>query len=569
MRVLFYPLVSMFGILLLVGNVESRPNFYYAFSEKLQIKPNPKKILVKFRSELGNPSARVDAIKSRIQIQRGRLLSLKQTGAYQGIIFGQTSFSKEEITTISSMSDVEAALEVFETEDGTEMSYQNDICIQPKADVSTQEVREILSTFGITILQEKNFIIGKVGSGDDALEVANKIFETGKFEYVHPDFSIPIVRNQIPNDTYFGWQWNFRNIGQPINDGHAGTPSADIRAVDAWRAARGHNVVVAVLDEGVTNNHPDLPNTRQIRLNGSNFTSSVNANDPSPIGSANHGNACAGLIAATINNGVGVAGIAPRSFILPIHMIGATNANVAASIDFAWENGAQILSNSWGYGSANANLVPVIVDAINRALTLGRGGRGSLVIFAAGNTANHNAGAIGYIGFPANVAGVVTVGASDRNDRQANYSPTSPTTGKTIDLVAPSHRAYPSQIPGEDFEVWTLDIPGDLGYNPNQNNGEQLPASGSSPTWNNYTGRFGGTSAACPQVAGVAALILGFKPGLRRQEVVNILRSTADRVGPYTYTNGRSRELGFGRLNSLRAVRQAFPMVAVSTFAMK
>ncbi|MFK5037028.1 S8 family serine peptidase, partial [Klebsiella pneumoniae] len=88
---------------------------------------------------------------------------------------------------------------------------------------------------------------------------------------------------------------------------------------------------VAVLDQGVTANHPDLPNARQVRLNGSNFIIGENANDPTPNGNDNHGNACAGIIAATQNNNEGISGIAPNVRIMPIKILGGNidNARIA------------------------------------------------------------------------------------------------------------------------------------------------------------------------------------------------------------------------------------------------
>ena len=173
---------------------------------------------------------------------------------------------------------------------------------------------------------------------------------------------------------------------------HTGTIGADIKAVEAWPISMGSSsVVVAVIDEGVTSNHTDLPNTRQVRLNGSNFSTSVPGNDPSPAGNGNHGNACAGIIAATRNNSQGIAGIAPNCKILPIKILNpaASDANIANAINFAKNNGAQIMSNSWGYGTSDPNYIPAIVTAISDAVTNGRGGLGCVMAFAATNTADH------------------------------------------------------------------------------------------------------------------------------------------------------------------------------------
>ncbi len=90
--------------------------------------------------------------------------------------------------------------------------------------------------------------------------------------------------------------------------------------------------------------------------------------------------------------------------------------------------------------------------------------------------------------------------------------------------------------------------------------GEQLPNTGTNFLF--YTGRFGGTSAACPQVAGIAALMLSTNPGLTQQQVFNLITGSADKVGGYVYTYGQSNELGYGRVNAYQAVRQACSTLA-------
>jgi hypothetical protein len=144
---------------------------------------------------------------------------------------------------------------------------------------------------------------------------------------------------------------------------------------------------------------------------------------------------------------------------------------VANAITFAKSNGADVLSNSWGYQSNNPNLYPVIKDAIENATINGRNGKGCVVVFSVGNWANHIDTVPGFISFPSNVEvnGVLAVGASDRYDEQANYSPTSDinsSNNQIVDIVAPSHRVYSCQISTETGEVWTIDIPGNAGNNP-------------------------------------------------------------------------------------------------------
>src|SRR5690606_6558864 len=162
-----------------------------------------------------------------------------------------------------------------------------------------------------------------------------------------------------------------------------------------------------------------------------------------------------------------------------------------------------------------------------RARTQGRGGLGSIVVFSSGNSNQAFSG----VTFPANVNGVVTVGAIDRNGNIWNYS----SRGLELDLVAPSGNT------GLNGDVVTTDRMGNLGYDND-----------------NYTDTFGGTSAAAPQVAGVAALMLSISPDLTEGEVRTILQSTATDMG----TPGFGDIFGYGRLNAHAAVQAALPLIS-------
>ena len=465
----------------------------------------------------------------------------------------------------------------YKSEDGLDMGVTDEILIRFLPGISDKQQKELHKKFNTEVIK-KTKIYQKLicPKGGDALDIANAYFETGLVEFSTPDFiSYGECYQVIPNDTYFSNQVTCHNTGQTFNDGHSGTNDADIDAPEAWEMCTGSNdIVIAVIDQGVTSNHPDLPNTRQVRLNGSDFVG-VGDDNPSPEGNGNHGNACAGVIAATMNNDQGIAGIAPGCRIMPIRIIDADGyirdpEDAADGIEFAVDNGADILSNSWGYPSSNPNRHPVIVTAIQYAVN-----NNCIVIFAVGNNARHTVNINGYVNFPANVdiPGVISVGASDRYDHQSDYSPTSDPNhagNQIIDIVAPSHRAYPPEvyapelggIAGETFEMWSIDIPDNAGYNPwpSENihppsTGEQLPNSGTN--FLSYTGRFGGTSHSCPVVAGVAALLLSVNSNLSNMDVFNILTSTADDVGGYTYNNGRCNEMGHGRVNAYAAVLEA------------
>jgi len=573
MKKRYLPIVIITGFLflLLSSATTEEGKYYYAFKEKVPLFPKENTLLVKYADGVNNTEVE-EFLKTEVPSGFKWKWHNSQTV--------EISTRSKEITNalrtkLESNNGVYTCQPFYTLKDGLDMGVTDEVLIRFLPGILEEQKTELIKAFDIEIVKTtKIYQKLRVKKGADALEIANKIYETGLVEFSTPNFISYLVFHQvIPNDTYFSRQITCNNTGQTFTDGHSGTNDADIDAPEAWEITTGcGNIIVAVIDQGVTSNHPDLPNSRQVRLNGSNFGVG-DPNNPSPIGNENHGNACAGVIAATMNNNQGIAGIATNCKILPIRTDSTTMpSEMADAIEFAVNNGANILSNSWGYPSSDQNLHPVIVTAINYALN-----KNCVVIFSAGNTSRHySCNDNGYVHFPANVniSGVITVGASDRYDNQADYSPTS----SLIDVVAPSHKAYPSEayeeagyscggIDGETLEMWSIDIPSNTGYNPWPADGTHPPTTGEilpNTGTNNlaYTARFGGTSHSCPVVAGVAALMLSANPDLSYMDVFDILTSTANKVGGYTYSNGRCNEMGYGRVNAYAAVYTALPTIS-------
>jgi len=375
-----------------------------------------------------------------------------------------------------------------------------------------------------------------------ALELANALFRSGAVVWAEPNFLIVLRRAYSPNDPYFPQQWHLHNTGQT-----GGLADADIDAAETWDITQGSwGVTVAILDDGLELDHPDLRgnifvNVREIPGNGidddgNGYVDDVtgwdfyaNDNNPRPDGPEDyHSTPCSGLAAAIADNGIGVSGVAPRCAILPCRVIGIANtpiSQVAEAIHYAAAM-ADILSLSW-------TTLPnsTVAASLQNAATDGRHGRGCLIAASTGNDYRNDG-----IGFPASLSFVMAIGASTFRDVRSPYSNYAPSLG--VFLLAPS--SEPQQANG----VWTLQR--GSGYGP-----------------------FSGTSAGPPQVSAVCTLILSVAPDLSRTQVEGLLRQTADKIDPVAAvydTNGYSPSHGYGRLNAYRAVVEITPDLSPVAF---
>ncbi len=282
--------------------------------------------------------------------------------------------------------------------------------------------------------------------------------------------------------------------------------------------------------------------------------------DPRPGADDDHGTACAGVACA--DGRFGASGVAPKARLMPIRMPLAIGSQRNADA-FVWavDHGADVISCSWGpedgdWWRANDprhQQVALLLDnmrlAIEYAIERGRGGKGCVVFFAAGN-GNESVDNDGYASYPK----VVAVAACNDRGRRCVYSD----FGKAVFCSFPSSDfGFPAEgrpdplTPG----IWTTDRTGHAGYNPDAETGQI----GGDPQLK-YTNAFGGTSSACPGAAGVAALVLARNPSLRWDEVRDVLRRSCDRIDPQNGqydANGRSPRYGYGRLNAETAVQLA------------
>jgi thermitase len=429
---------------------------------------------------------------------------------------------------------------------------------KPEADERAARIIKECGGEVVRQLGDGNEYVLRLSPTADPFDVIATITKNPEVEYAEPDFvtigqhrprNIPpgvdgtgTPKPPTPDDANGGGTGG--NVGAAPTGVGPNAPSDDpllkfqyaakiTHAVEAWGVVTGSRAVkIAILDEGVDAGHPDLKDV----ITGSFDAVDGDANQqPNPWDA--HGTACAGLAAAVPNNGRGVRGISSGCSLMAVRIAYSQSKggdwvwveqNVVVAIDWAWKNGAAILSNSWG-GGAPSN---AIINAFERARTRGRGGLGCVIIVAAGNDS-------GPVDFPGKLETVLTVSASNEFDEPKTKSSTDGETwwgsnfGPPVDVAAPGVHNYTTDIVGAD------------GYK----------ASGA--TGGDYVTNFNGTSSATPIVAGLAGLILSSNPNLRESQVRRLIKETADKVGQIVYTNGRNDQMGHGRVNALRAVQLA------------
>jgi subtilisin family serine protease len=350
---------------------------------------------------------------------------------------------------------------------------------------------------------------------DQVLSAANTLHESGLFHFAHPDFYAPIERYQI-NDPLFSQQFQMNNTGQTL-DGVPGANDADCNALEAWGISLGSaSTTVAVIDDGMED-HEDFNNDSGQSRYTAGFSPANNGNGDAVSGS-NHGVACAGSISASHNN-LGVRGVAPLANMISVNIFigGESTQDLADGFTWAKNQGADVMSNSWGYTSCTLNFSN-INDAMADANANGRGGLGCVIVFASGN------GYKSCVDYPANNPNVIAVGAFANTGVRSAYS----NYGPALDLMAPSNN-----VGGPGAGVRTTDRMGGPGYN-----------------GTNYTSNFGGTSSACPVVAGVATLLIGYDANLTSDQVKSILYATAIDMG----APGVDNEYANGRVNAFGAL---------------
>jgi len=517
---------------------ESRKFYYYCSGEKIELTEDREYIMVKFGKQI--------TVDARLQVSSHPKFSTdtKRSSNKYLVMQSQGGIAADQrqafLTATNSGTGVESATYMLRNRDGILVGYTNEFIVRVSNTVSAEEFKSYLKQNLVTVVQQsdRQFILSiSKRSPYSLFDVIDKFHNSKLVDFAEPNFRMAtkdVLQDApppTPNDPSWGDQWGMYNTNQ-----YGGSTGADINIQSAWNITSGRpEITVAVIDTGFDLTHEDLQGN--FLGNGHDYVD--HDSDPSPNygnDDSHHGTAVAGVIAAIRDNGLGIAGVAPYVKILPIRGIDDNDvlaADLANAISYARKNGAAVINNSWNW--VNSSLIN---NAIDSAISYGRGGLGCVVVFCAGN--NNSNGIL----YPANRPNVIAVGAMsmcyerkrktscDGEDWGSSY-------GDELSIMAPG------------VKIATTDPMGTNGYNDHPSN-------------NNYIWDWNGTSSAAPYVSGVVALMLSINPCLNAIDAKNLLERSARKVGAFCYGREASHpnglwngEMGYGLVDAYKAVKFA------------
>ncbi len=412
---------------------------------------------------------------------------------------------------------------------------------------------------GVSVASDEDFsrvYILTLPPGSNASEMAARYAELPEIEYAEPDYMAELYG--VPQDALYPQQWGLNNTGQwhykilrrpgPNNDKLIvthGVIDADIDVAEVFDQPPDVTdvVTVAIVDSGVDRDHPDLAksmwsNPREIANNGIDDDNNgyiddvfgwdfsagddildINEEDNDPTDEFGHGTHCAGIIAGVSNNIIGIAGITNNCKIMAVKIIPwPLITKIAAAIIYAADNGADVISMSFGFPFRSYLLEDALIYARSK---------GAVLVAAAGNTG------IEEYNYPAASEYTIAVGSFSDSDFVSLFS----TYGEHLSVCAPGECIVSLRADSTDMyadEEPGVHIFGELYY------------------------MASGTSMACPHVSGVAAYMRSVSTGLSPYRVQKIIEETAeDYVDPYGLgwdKSGWDMYSGYGKVSLWEAL---------------
>ncbi len=394
----------------------------------------------------------------------------------------------------------------------------------------------------LKVLNVGNAFVYACGNSDNCLQKSNTAYHDSDVKSAYPDWLRPVSKQLRSerleiNDTLFPEQWYLENTGQ-----NGSTAGEDINILDVWwkKQYGSKNEIIAIVDDGLQIAHEDLkqniiPNLSLNLVTGGNNPSPRLIDSDGDFAPEFHGTNVAGIVAARGGNGIGLSGTAPLAGLVGVRLLGnftAANVNIALTHK---SNQIDIYNNSWGpLDDAQLNGISLLEEeTFKSGVRNGRGGKGSVFVFAAGNgrADGDNSNFDGYSNSPYTIA----VAASNKLGKQPWYSE----NGANLWLNAPSSDDNQNIMITEPYVINSYATP-------------------------RYSENFGGTSATAPQVSGVIALMLEQNSNLSWRDVQHVLAETAEKNDPTDggwIKNGAnfwvSHKYGFGRVDASAAAQLA------------
>ncbi len=358
------------------------------------------------------------------------------------------------------------------------------LLVQKKPGSSNDQISKIFKEHGSKIKdfipQIETFVLQVP---PDKLEIVqNALSRNPLFKSVSKDHFRYLHYSINPNDPYYPGQWHLEKIQAP----------------QTWAFTLGNgDVVIAVIDDGIA----AVADIYEKVIPGINI---IEGGTETTNGGG-HGTPVAGIISATTNNAMGVAGVAWNNKLLPVKVYTETGYTTCSAIikGIVWaaDNSAKVINMSFGGPSECAGEKSAIDYAWNK---------GAVLVASAGNYADTTPI------YPAAYSNVLGVAATNPDDTIASFS----SYGSWINVAAPGRRLYTTYSNGA------------------------------------YSG-FSGTSASAPVVSGIAGLIMSANPTLLNSQVKSIIEKSADDLG----APGFDSYYGWGRVNAYKAILTAIGSV--------
>ena len=458
---------------------------------------------------------------------------------------------------------------------GREAFVPGEIIVRLKEGVAPDDRVKAMASMGAArALNHPNFYKIKLKPGMDVWAAVNQMGKDPSVQYAQPNYRYYAFGTAcspvVPTDIYYSapYYWPLTIIQAPQAWAYYSNYAVTVAGPSIGCPA-GSGVTVAVLDSGISRDHPDL---KQVPLIGYNAICDVKEQDTScpcnaqvtdgggvtaSMDDFGHGTYVSGIIGAVWNGSTpnpetacgvsptsGIAGLAPGAILLAIKVLDCTGSgttdSIVAGTDFAVAHGAKILSFSLG-SAASGGLDPAEKEALDNALA-----NGCVIVAASGN--DSSGGALAPVDFPAAYPPVVAVGATGPDDQVACYS----NGGSNLDLVAPGGLANNCQA----CDITCYNPAGDIfsSFLCPLSNAASLEGGFSTLSSDSNFGTAAGTSAATPFVSATAALIWSLSPGLTNTQVVQAIINNTDSLNG---NHGWDSRTGYGRLNVYRALLNA------------